>query len=86
VLQDPSLTCKIAYFAHPWAVCRAIFEEFNCIDVKVLAVVSQNVLTLQRAKAAKLTRFDFKGTILSLRPKFGMSKAYSTKTDLNDRM
>ncbi|EHH22273.1 hypothetical protein EGK_05506, partial [Macaca mulatta] len=42
------------------------FDEFNRIDIEVLSVIAQQLITIRNAKAAKLSRFMFEGREIKL--------------------
>lgn len=70
--------------------CWTCLDEFNRIDVEVLSVIAQQLLTIRKALLANKEEFEFEASSIKCKQEFGchitMNPGYAGRTELPDNL
>ena len=70
--------------------CWTCLDEFNRIDIEVLSVIAQQLLTVRIALKGGVTTFLFEDNVIPIKPEFGvhitMNPGYAGRTELPDNL
>jgi len=70
--------------------CWTCLDEFNRIDVEVLSVIAQQLLSIRTGLMDNKSEFTFEGQEIPLKPEFGchvtMNPGYAGRTELPDNL
>lgn len=70
--------------------CWTCLDEFNRIDIEVLSVIAQQLLSVRKALLEDKEKFTFEDQDITLKPEFGchvtMNPGYAGRTELPDNL
>jgi dynein heavy chain, axonemal len=88
--QITALTMKKLFSGLVQQGAWTCLDEFNRIDIEVLSVIAQQLLTIRMALLNRQDEFSFDGSLIPLKPTCGvfitMNPGYAGRTELPDNL